>query len=912
MNRALRRSSSLVGATLLLLSGMGVASADNITTAIGASGTTTVTISGGVAQSDIDYWVFSNNNMDNCAAADGTPAVVTIHVDPASGLTVDADLVAAGNQASLSFASCGTATQGLRKAVHFKASEVGSWSVSATVADLNGKYNPKTASFTFTSVPGNTAPTVAVTGVADGATYELGAVPAAGCQVTDAEDGNSTTEASLSPISGPLAAYGIGDRTATCSHKDDGGLSATPVSATFHIVDTTKPALVGMPSDQVVEAASSSGATATWTDPTATDLGGIASGPTCSPASGSPFGFGASTVTCSATDQAGNTKSATFTVTVEDTTDPVISGGSGTTLEATGPLTSAAYVAPTATDTADDSVPVDCVPPSGSDFPVGTTTVTCSATDDSNNSSTSQLDVVIRDTTGPEISAANVTGVEATGPAGAPVTFAPNAVDLVDGDVAVDCTPASGSTFVLGTTTVDCSSTDSRGNTSYDSFTVEVVDTTAPELTVPDDITGVEATGPTGAVVTFAASATDVYDESPTVSCIPESGSTFALGTTLVTCTAEDNSGNDSEVSFAVEVVDTTAPTVNVPSLDPVEATGPDGAAVTFDVSASDIVDSSVPVRCDWETGDIFPLGSTPVSCTGTDDSGNVGKGTFSVLVQDTTAPDVEVPADVTVEATGPTGADVTYPATEISAHDVVDGDLEPSCVPPSGSHFTLDDTATVTCSATDNAENTGYGTFDVTVVDTTAPALTVPGDITVGATSASGAVVSYSATATDIVDGAVRPVCTPASDSTFAPGTTTVTCTATDAHGNSVTKTFTVTVSFGWNGFFQPVDNNGVFNVIKGGQSVPLKWNVPNGSGGWISSLAIVQSTRQVEVACGGSAVTDVVEATSTGGTSLRYDTTANQYIYNWQSPKTASKCYRVTVTLTDGSKHEALFKTK
>ena len=70
-----------------------------------------------------------------------------------------------------------------------------------------------------------------------------------------------------------------------------------------------------------------------------------------------------------------------------------------------------------------------------------------------------------------------------------------------------------------------------------------------------------------------------------------------------------------------------------------------------------------------------------------------------------------------------------------------------------------------------------------------------MPGNITAAATSASGAMVTYSASATDPVDGSITPVCTPASGSTFALGTTTVTCTATDAAGNESSASFTVTV---------------------------------------------------------------------------------------------------------------------
>lgn len=80
-------------------------------------------------------------------------------------------------------------------------------------------------------------------------------------------------------------------------------------------------------------------------------------------------------------------------------------------------------------------------------------------------------------------------------------------------------------------------------------------------------------------------------------------------------------------------------------------------------------------------------------------------------------------------------------------------------------------------------------------VGDTVAPVLTVPGGMTVDATGPGGAVVTYTATATDETDGALTPFCEPASGSTFAIGTTTVTCSVADAAGNSASASFAVTV---------------------------------------------------------------------------------------------------------------------
>jgi hypothetical protein len=509
--------------------------------------------------------------------------------------------------------------------------------------------------------------------------------------------------------------------------------------------------------------------------------------------------------------------------------------------------------------------------------------------------------------TAPSLSLPGNITAEATSAAGAVVTYTATAADAQDDpDPTPTCSPASGSTFSLGTTTVNCSVTDSGGMSASGSFTVTVRDTTAPTVTVPANITA-EATGPSGAAVSFTASASDLVDGAITPSCSPASGSTFALGTTTVNCSATDAAGNTGSASFSVTVRDTTPPSVTVPANMTVEATGPSGAVATFSASASDLVDGSLAVTCSPASGSTFPLGTTTVNCSATDAAGNIGSGSFSVSVVDTTPPTVTVPANIILEATGPSGAVATFSA---SASDLVDGSLAVTCSPASGSTFPLG-TTTVNCSATDAAGNTGSNSFTVKVQDTTAPTLTLPSNMTVSATSAAGAVVSYSASATDIVDGSVAVSCSPASGSTFAPGTTTINCSATDAAGNTATGSFTISVTFRLSGFYQPVDMNNVVNTVRGGATVPLKFEVFAGSTE-LTATSVVKSFVQTRISCDTSATIDEIEVTTTGGTSLRYDTTAGQFIQNWQTPRQAGACYRVTLTTQDDSSLVALFKLK
>src|SRR4051794_33724960 len=158
------------------------------------------------------------------------------------------------------------------------------------------------------------------------------------------------------------------------------------------------------------------------------------------------------------------------------------------------------------------------------------------------------------DTTAPQLTVPDAITRE-SGDATA-VTYDVSATDDTDATPAVSCDPPSGSTFPIGTTTVTCTATDAAGNTTEKSFDITVTrpaDTTAPTLTVPDTITR-DADGPSGTKVTYDVSATDDEDASPTVTCDPPSGSTFAIGTTTVTGTATDAAGNKSTRSFGVEV----------------------------------------------------------------------------------------------------------------------------------------------------------------------------------------------------------------------------------------------------------------------------------------------------------------------------------------------------------------------
>jgi HYR domain len=445
------------------------------------------------------------------------------------------------------------------------------------------------------------------------------------------------------------------------------------------------------------------------------------------------------------------------------------------TVEAAGPGGSVVHYT-AAGGTGDDengrpTATVTCAPASGAQFSLGTTTVTCHSGSDSGS-----FHVNVVDTRGPALALPR--DISIPGPSsGAAVTYNASAIDVVDGPTSVSCSPASGSVFPRGTTTVTCTASDSRQNASTGTFTVTVTEQPAPPEPpkLPNDLTR-EATGPDGASVTYSATGGGPDDENgrPTTSanCSPASGSKFPLGTTTVQCDGG---------SFKVHVVDTTAPALSLPRDFSVPGTS-SGATVTYSASARDVVDGSVAVTCSPSSGSQFPAGTTTVHCSASDARQNSASGSFTVNVVAQQPPEPPKFDDLTREATGPNGAAVSF-TIHGGTGDDENGRPTTSvtCSPASGSTFPLG-TTQVQCS--------NGGSFKVTVVDTTAPALLLPSNITT-----QNPVVEYTASAHDLVDGNVGITCTPPSGSTFAAGTTVVHCSAADTRGNASSGAFTVTV---------------------------------------------------------------------------------------------------------------------
>ncbi len=244
---------------------------------------------------------------------------------------------------------------------------------------------------------------------------------------------------------------------------------------------------------------------------------------------------------------------------------------------------------------------------------------------------------------------ANVTQSNDANQCGAVVTYpAPTAVSCGT----VNCSPASGSFFPVGTTIVTCSTEAGPSCT----FNITVNDTQPPVITCPADIVVPTDPGLCTAVVTFSPT---VSDNCPNVtfSCTPPSGSVFPKGTTMVNCKATDASTNMANCSFNVTVNDTEPPVITCPNNIIAVTANPGDACVNvnFIVIATDncpgvtfvCVNDANPAQI-ITSGFCFPTaaGCTTVRCTATDTSGNTATCTFRVCVFDARLQDDSNPAN--------------------------------------------------------------------------------------------------------------------------------------------------------------------------------------------------------------------------------------------------------------------------
>ncbi|MDT5156631.1 MAG: large repetitive protein [Acidobacteriota bacterium] len=719
-----------------------------------------------------------------------------------------------------------------------------------------------------------------------------------------------TQPATTSPASGSFFSIGTSVVTTTTETGQSCSFTVTVNPA----VDNEAPS-ISCPSDiSVPESSSSSNSANVSYSVTANDNSGTAD-ITCNPPSGSSFPVGTHEVICTATDPAGNSASCTFNVTVTDvgcnldasSAAPVPNVMSLPTITRACSVTLLAADDPTATDACGGTVSGETSDRTY-DAP-GTYPVVWTYTDSAGHTTTqNQTIVILPDTSAPVPDAASLPTV--TGECSAAITGdPPTATDNCGGSgiVGTPLDPLSYNT--PGTHVVRWKFTDAANNSTIQNQTVIVTDSAPP---VPNVVSLPTLTGECSVTVT-PPTATD--NCAGTVTATTTDPTTYtADGTYTVHWTYTDAANNTATQNQTVIVDDTTAPVPNVASL----------PALTGECS----VTALAPTATDNCAGTITATTGDPTTYTAqgtyiihwtySDGRGNSSTQNQTVVVHDNTPPTITAPVAKTLY----TGAGATSCGVTVSNLDATFGTAtaNDNCSVasvvrtgvPAGGVFPLGQT-TLIYTVTDVGGNTASATQVVTVVDNTPPTLVVPNVsvyLPLNSTATSMAVNYPAATTGDNCSGTVSVVYTPASGSVFPVGTSTVSATATDAHGNTTTQTFTVTVLYNFTGFFSPVSNAPTLNVVNAGRAVPVKFSLSGNKG---LSIFAVNSPSSGQVTCGTSTQSDVQDTTTAGSSSLSYDAGSSQYNYVWKTESSwAGQCRVLNVTLNDGTVHTALFKFK
>jgi hypothetical protein len=363
--------------------------------------------------------------------------------------------------------------------------------------------------------------------------------------------------------------------------------------------------------------------------------------------------------------------------------------------------------------------------------------------------------------------------------------------------------PAAGTVLTGGAaTTVTFSSTDGAGNTGTCSFLVTKLESTPPSITCPatQNVSLNNACQVTLANYIILATATDNCTASPTKTQSPAGGTVLSgLGSSTVTITATDGAGNTSTCSFLVMKAEGIPPIIVCPananvSLD--NACQVTLGDYTSQATASDNCTASPTVVQAPTTGTLLNgMGTSTVTLTASDGSGNTTSCTFTVTRADQTPPSIVCPPSVTVSVDNACQAVLANYLTLATTTDNCTAVSNIVQSPSAGTVLSGAGTTTVTVTATDGSGNTGTCTFTVTHQDQTPPVITCPASFSVTPIGLDCNPTATWATATTTDNCGATVQGSHASGDHFPVGATTVNYTATDGAGNTSTCSFTVTV---------------------------------------------------------------------------------------------------------------------
>ena len=671
--------------------------------------------------------------------------------------------------------NCGIGTLALSQTA-FTCAHVGVNTVTLTVTDTKG--NTATGQATVTIID-NTPPTAIA--------QNINAYLNAGGAVTVTPNqvgGNSTDNCSIATMT-------LNNTTFNCSNLGANPVILTVVdpfnnvstaNAVITVVDSIKP-LLTIPADITVNTNSGCGAfgfpigTASATDNCSVISAITNNAPTFYP-------VGITNIVYSVTDGSGNTKTKIQKVTVIDNVIPIITAPASITTTLTAGCTKTGLNLGTPV-TSDNCTIASVTNNAPTAFPVGTTTVTWTVTDASGNTATATQTVTVTDAINPTITApANLT-INANASC---VAFGVNLGTPVRAD---NCTVASvtnnaPAVFPLGITTVTWIVTDGSGNTASANQQVNVIDNSAPTLVAPAALTVNANSGCTATGVNLGTAVK--FDNCSIVSTTNNAPTAFPLGTTTVTWTVTDGSGNSTTATQLVTVIDNVNPTITAPAA--VTATTNNGCTRTgLNLGTPVTADNCSVASVTNNAPTAFPIGTTIVTWTVTDGSGKTATATQTVTINDVIFPTITAPAAITANTTtGCIAANIVLgtPVTADNCSVATITNNAPALFPLG--------TTTVTWTVKDGSGNTTTATQTVTIVDIIYPTIVAPAAITVNTTTGCTA-IGFSLGTPVTADNCSVATVTNNAPTSFPIGTTTVTWTVTDGSGNSTTATQLVTV---------------------------------------------------------------------------------------------------------------------
>ncbi|GAX26238.1 hypothetical protein FisN_16Lu081 [Fistulifera solaris] len=361
-----------------------------------------------------------------------------------------------------------------------------------------------------------------------------------------------------------------------------------------------------------------------------------------------PFDLGSTSVTFSVSDDSGNAASCSMTVQVNDEQDPTITCPPDITT--TTDIDTCTSLVAIGSASAEDNCDIDLDPQPDfvGPFTLGSTSVTFSVSDDSDNTASCIMTVQVSDEQDPTITCPPSI-ITTTDPDTCTSSVDIGSASAVDNcDIDLDPQPDFSGPFDLGSTSIIFRVDDDSGNFASCSMTVLVNDEQAPTITCPPAI--ITATDPdicTSSVNIGSASAADNCDSD--LNPQPDFVGPFTLGSTSVTFIVDDDSGNSAGCSMTVQVNDEQGPTIICPSS--VAATTDLGVcSATIDIgtaTATDNCDGILTPQADSTSP--FSLGSTSVTFDVSDSSGNAASCSITVQVDDNEAPVLDCPIDLII-----------------------------------------------------------------------------------------------------------------------------------------------------------------------------------------------------------------------------------------------------------------------